>query len=70
MNMKVGKLPFLLGIIFPLFIMAQNEVCYEIESNPDPFNPALTSFPKYINVLDCFHIYGESIPEAGIFHAV
>mgnify|MGYP003746779679 CR=1 FL=1 len=70
MNMKVGKLPFLLGILFPLFILAQNEVCFDIESNPDPFNPALSSFPKYINVLNCIHIYGESqISDAKMLHA-
>ena len=53
-----------------LFLFAQNEVCFEIEANPNPFDPALTSFPKYINVLDCFHIYAESqISDAKILHA-
>ena len=54
----------------PLMNFAQNEVCFEIESNPNPFDPALTSFQKYINVLDCFHIYGESqISDEKILHA-
>jgi len=35
-------------------------VCFNIESNPNISDPALTSFSKYIHVLDCFHIYGES----------
>ena len=69
-RVKVNKLPFLITILFPLFMSAQNEVCFDIESNPDPFNPALTSFPKYINVLDCIHIYGESqISDAKMLHA-
>lgn len=68
--MKITKLPFLFIMILPIFILAQNEVCFTIESNPDPFNPALTSFPKYINVLDCIHIYGESqISDAKMLHA-
>ena len=70
MHLKHYKLPFLLGIIFPLFIMAQNEVCFEIESNPNPLDPALNSFSKYVNVLDCFHIYAESsISDAKVLHA-
>ena len=64
------KLPFLLGIIFPLSIMAQNDVCFEMQSNPNPFDPALNSFSKYVNVLDCFHIYAESsISDAKVLHA-
>jgi len=70
MNLKHYKSPLLLGIIFPLFIMAQNEVCFEIESNPNPLDPALNSFSKYVNVLDCFHIYAESsISDAKVLHA-
>ena len=41
---KVNKLPFLITILFPLFMSAQNEVCFDIESNPDPFNPASLVF--------------------------
>jgi len=55
---------------FPLLIMAQNEVCFEIESNPYPLDPALSSFTKYVNVLDCFHIYAEpSISDDKVLHA-
>ena len=53
-----------------VFLHGQNEVCFEIESNPEPFNPALNSFSKYVNVLDCFHIYAESnIDDAKVLHA-
>jgi len=70
MNLKHYKLPFLFTIIFPLFIMSQNEVCFEIASNPNPLDPALSSFSKYVNVLDCFHIYAESsISDAKVLHA-
>ena len=47
-------------ILFSIFLQAQNEVCFEIESNPYPNNPALGCFSKYVNVLDCFDIYAES----------
>ena len=68
--MKNYKLPLLLGIIFPLFIMAQNEVCFEIESNPNPLDPALNNFSTYVNVLNCFHIYAESsIADGKVLHA-
>ena len=50
----------LLIIIFIGIILAQNEVCFDIEGNPNPFDQALNNFSKYINVLDCFHIYAES----------
>ena len=57
--------------LWPIFIQAQNEVCFDIESNPNPFDPALNSFSKYVNVLDCFHIYAESsISDAKVLHAV
>ncbi len=56
--------------LLPIFIGAKNEVCFQIESNPDPFNPALNSFSKYVNVLDCFHIYAESsISDVKVLHA-
>ena len=54
----------------PLFVLAQNDVCFEIESNPNPFDPALNNFSKYVNVLDCFHIFAEpSITDAKVLHA-
>ena len=56
--------------LLPILLQAQNEVCFDIESNPDPLNPALHSFTKYVNVLDCFNIYAESsISDAKVLHA-
>ena len=39
----------LLNVIF-----SQNEVCFEIEPNPNQSQPGFGYFSKYINVLDCF----------------
>ena len=51
-------------------LFAQNEVCLDIQSNPNPLDPALSDFSKYINVLDCFHIYAEpSISDDKVLHA-
>ena len=44
---------FLIG-----FIIAQNEVCFDIEPNMNT-NAGFSYFTKYINVLDCFEIYAE-----------
>ena len=41
-------------------LLSQNEVCFDIETNPNPNNSALECFSKYVNVLDCIHIYAES----------
>ena len=68
--MKTLKKWMILIIALPLFVSAQNEVCFEIGSNPNPLDPALNSFSKYVNVLDCFHIYAEpSISDANVLHA-
>ena len=68
--MKIKRTIFLFIIIVSTIILAQNEVCLEIEANPNPFNPALNSFSKYVNVLDCFHIYAESsISDTKVLHA-
>ena len=58
-------------ILLPLTYMLfpQNEVCFEIESNPNQNNPALSCFTKYINVLDCFEIYAQStISDEKVLH--
>ena len=60
----------LLNFISFNLLLSQNEVCFEVESNPYPSDPALSSFYKYINVLDCIHIYGESqISDEKMLHA-
>jgi len=59
-----------LSIFLQILLIAQNEVCYDIQPNPHPNDPALISFIKYIRVLDCIHIYGESqISDAKLLHA-
>jgi len=51
-------------------LVAQNNVCFEIEVNPDPNDAALSNFSKYVNVLDCFSIYAEAgISDAKVLHA-
>ena len=56
--------------IFLFFLNAQNTVCFDIEENPYPNNPALGCFTKYINVLDCFNIYAEaSVQDDKVLHA-
>tara|TARA_B100001250_G_scaffold61474_1_gene48036 strand:- start:444 stop:1454 length:1011 start_codon:yes stop_codon:yes gene_type:complete len=53
-----------------LFILnAQNTVCFDIEPNPNPNDSALACFSKYVNVLDCFHIYAQSsIQDEKVLH--
>ena len=52
------------------FLLSQNEVCFDVLDNPYPNDPALISFTKYINVLDCIDIYAESqISDNKILHA-
>ena len=59
-----------LTVVISTLTLAQNEVCLDIESNPNPIDPALNSFSKYVNVLDCFHIYAESsISDVKVLHA-
>ena len=60
----------ILLILTNQFIFSQNEVCFEILPNPEPNSPALASFTKYINVLDCIHIYAENtISDPKVLHA-
>ena len=60
----------ILFFISTTFLFSQNEVCFEIEDNPNPNTPGLGYFTKYVNVLDCFGIYAESsISDAKVLHA-
>lgn len=61
----------LLTLFLPVSIFAQNNtVCFQIESNPNSSDAALSSFTKYVNVLNCFEIYAEtSISDAKVLHA-
>ena len=60
-----------LVLIFSLLIpcTAQNEVCFEIEENPNINDFALSIFQKYVNVLGGIHIYAlESISDEKVLH--
>ncbi|MFL2998441.1 MAG: hypothetical protein ACJZ1Q_06840 [Candidatus Neomarinimicrobiota bacterium] len=50
--------------------LGQNNVCFDIEPNPNPNDDALGLFDKYVNVLNCIEIYAvSSIPNEKILHA-
>ena len=52
------------------FSYAQNTVCFTIDPNPNPNDPALSWATKYVDVLGCFSIYAEStISDAKVLHA-
>ena len=56
--------------LFSTIVNSQNTVCFEIESNPNSSDAALSTFTKYVNVLDCFEIYAEaSISDAKVLYA-
>jgi hypothetical protein len=55
--------------LIPISIFSQNEVCFELEENPNPNHPAFGIFSKYVNVLDCIHIYAETnISDEKVLH--
>jgi len=61
---------FILALLMPVTLFAQNTVCFEIEANPNSSDAALSAFTKYVNVLGCFEIYAESsISDAKVLHA-
>ena len=65
MNMLILIILFLFNSI----LFAQNEVCFEIESNPIQNQPGFGYFVKYINVLDCFEIFAPSnISDEKVLH--
>ena len=60
---------FIFFILFPIILFSQNEVCFEIEDNPNPNHPAFSIFSKYVNVLGIIHIYAESnISDEKVLH--
>ena len=51
-------------------ILGQNNVCFDIEPNPNPNDDALGLFDKYVNVLNCIEIYAvSSISDEKVLHA-
>lgn len=56
-------------IFLTRMIHAQNEVCFEIEPNPNSSNPAFQCFSKYVNVLDCFEVYAQqNVSDEKVLH--
>ena len=56
-------------VFFISIICSQNEVCFDIEENPNSNNSAFSCFSKYVNVLDCFDIYAQStISDEKVLH--
>ena len=52
-----------------MLLQAQNEVCLEIEPNPNADDGAFECFTKYVNVLDCFEVYAEpNVPDYKVLH--
>ena len=58
----------LLSLLFFNGVFTQNNVCFTIEANPNPSDPALSVFSKYIDVFGC-GIYAEStVSDAKVLH--
>ena len=56
-------------LILITFTLADNEVCFEINSNPISNEPGFGYFTKYINVLDCFEVFAPSnITDEKVLH--
>ena len=54
----------------PVVLFTQNTVCLDLVDNPNSNSQALSSFSTYVNVLDCFEIYGESqVSDEKVLHA-
>ena len=63
------RLTLLLLLSFSLVGNAQNNVCFDIETNPYPNDAALSGFTKYVNVYG-FEIFGETgVTDAQVLHA-
>ena len=60
---------YLQYLLFSTLLFADNEVCFEIESNPNQNQPGFGYFSKYVNVLDCFEIFAPSnISDEKVLH--
>ena len=56
--------------LFSSSVLGQNNVCFEIQANPNPNDDALGLFDKYVNVLNCIEIYAvSSISDEKVLHA-
>lgn len=60
----------ILWTIVTILTFAQNTVCFTLAPNPNPNDPALGGFGKYVDVLGTISIYAEgSISDAKVLHA-
>lgn len=50
-------------------IFAQNIVCFDIESNPSPSDPALGVFTKYVDVYGCSIYAEDAVTDEKVLHA-
>ena len=63
------KKKVLIFCLLPISVLAQNTVCFNIETNPLSADAALGGFTKYVNVYG-FEIFGESgVSDAKVLHA-
>ena len=63
------KVRFTICVLLGSLILAQNEVCLDIEQNPNINDPAFQCFTKYVNVLDCFEVYAQqNISDEKVLH--
>jgi hypothetical protein len=63
--------PIIIGFLLtlPVIGVAQNSVCFTIDSNPNTSDPALAVFSKYVDVFGC-SIYAEStVADEAVLHA-
>ena len=60
---------FIPMVLIPISLFSQNEVCFELEENPNPNHSAFGIFSKYVNVLGIIHIYAEpNISDEKVLH--
>ena len=60
---------YLQYLLLSTLLFADNEVCFDIESNPNQNQPGFAYFSKYVNVLDCFEIFAPSnISDEKVLH--
>lgn len=69
-SIKIKVIFILILTFYGKSLYSQNQVCFPLEENPNPNDPALSIFSKYVNVLDCINIYAEpNISDQKILHA-
>jgi hypothetical protein len=61
---------FFVIVFINLNVIARNTVCFSVATNPHADQTAFSGFTKYIKVLECFELYGESsITDEQMLHA-